>query len=151
VVSGPYTFSPTPATTVDAVTGADYTNDFLPNDPTTVASGIQTVFGLSSAPSLTANNESLTNPFTESVPMGYDYVAIHQDSGELLFFYNSIQTSFTLTNSGGTLSNARFYNAVPAPAIGHGLPVILALGGLVFGAKLWERSKKRFSVGTAAA
>jgi len=33
--------------------------------------------------------------------------------------------------------------AVPAPLIGHGLPVLLAVGGLLFGAKLWERGKGR--------
>jgi hypothetical protein len=33
--------------------------------------------------------------------------------------------------------------AVPAPVIGRGLPVILAVGGLLFAAKLLERSKKR--------
>lgn len=30
---------------------------------------------------------------------------------------------------------------VPAPVIGHGLPVLLAVGGLLFGAKLLERRK----------
>lgn len=39
--------------------------------------------------------------------------------------------------------------AVPAPPIGHGLPAALAIGGLLFGAKLWERSKRRGSLGTA--
>jgi hypothetical protein len=39
--------------------------------------------------------------------------------------------------------------SVPAPAIGHGLPVVLAVGGLLFGATLLERSKKPRSVGTA--
>jgi hypothetical protein len=37
---------------------------------------------------------------------------------------------------------------VPAPAIGHGLPVLLAVGGLLFGAKLLERTNKRRSLGT---
>jgi hypothetical protein len=37
---------------------------------------------------------------------------------------------------------------VPAPSIGRGLPVLLAVGGILFGARLWERSKKRSS-GTA--
>jgi hypothetical protein len=33
--------------------------------------------------------------------------------------------------------------AVPAPVIGRGLPVLLAVGGLLFGAKLLERGKRR--------
>jgi hypothetical protein len=41
--------------------------------------------------------------------------------------------------------------AVPAPLIGHGLPVLLAVGGMLFGAKLFERSNKRRSLGTAVA
>jgi hypothetical protein len=38
--------------------------------------------------------------------------------------------------------------AVPAPLIGHGLPVLLAVGGVLFGAKLLERSKRhRLQIG----
>jgi hypothetical protein len=33
--------------------------------------------------------------------------------------------------------------AVPAPLIGHGLPALLAVGGLLFGAKLLDRGKRR--------
>jgi hypothetical protein len=33
---------------------------------------------------------------------------------------------------------------VPAPVIGHGLPVLLAVGGFAFGAKLLQRNRKRF-------
>jgi hypothetical protein len=33
--------------------------------------------------------------------------------------------------------------AAPAPLIGRGLPVVLAVAGLLFGVKLWERSKSR--------
>jgi hypothetical protein len=35
------------------------------------------------------------------------------------------------------------YNPVPAPSIGRGLPVLLAVGGLLFGAKLLERGRRR--------
>jgi hypothetical protein len=37
----------------------------------------------------------------------------------------------------------------PAPPIGRGLPVLLAVGGILFGAKLFERRKKRGYHGTA--
>lgn len=33
-------------------------------------------------------------------------------------------------------------SVAPAPPIGQGLPVLLAVGGLLFGARLWGRSKK---------
>jgi hypothetical protein len=39
--------------------------------------------------------------------------------------------------------------AVPAPLIGHGLLVMLAVGGVLFGGKLLERSKQRGSLKTA--
>jgi hypothetical protein len=39
--------------------------------------------------------------------------------------------------------------AVPAPLIGRGLPVLLAVGGMLFGAKLLERRGKRRSLGAA--
>jgi hypothetical protein len=39
--------------------------------------------------------------------------------------------------------------AVPAPVIGHGLLVFLAVGGVLFGGKLLGRGKKRGSLGTA--
>jgi len=44
---------------------------------------------------------------------------------------------------------APILSAVPAPAIGHGLPVVLAVGGVLFGAKLLERSRKRRLFGAA--
>jgi hypothetical protein len=34
---------------------------------------------------------------------------------------------------------------VPAPLMGHGLPALLGAGGLLFGARLWGRSRKPFA------
>jgi hypothetical protein len=45
----------------------------------------------------------------------------------------------------GTGANQNFtleIGAVPAPLIGRGLPVLLAVAGLLFGAKLLERGKR---------
>ncbi len=39
------------------------------------------------------------------------------------------------------------YYAGPAPSIGHGLPVILAVAGVLFGAGFMARGKKRGSFG----
>lgn len=50
-----------------------------------------------------------------------------------------------------TLLSAVSYNAVPAPPIGRGLPVVLAIGGILLGTKLWGRSKNRRMLATAAA
>ena len=56
-----------------------------------------------------------------------------------------------ITGAGVTLVTglAAYPVAVPAPSIGHGLPVVLALGGALFGAKLLQRSRKRRSFGAA--
>jgi hypothetical protein len=71
--------------------------------------------------------------------------------------------TFTLDLSGvtssTTISNVQFCFGTspdtslpgvpaPAPAIAHGLPVLLAVGGLLFGAKLLERGNKHRSLGT---
>ena len=37
--------------------------------------------------------------------------------------------------------------AVPSPSIGRGLPVLLAVGGILFGAKLLERKSHRLQFG----
>jgi hypothetical protein len=51
----------------------------------------------------------------------------------------------TVTN----FSNETTVTAVPAPPIGRGLPVLLVVGGIFFGAKFLERSKKPSSLATA--
>jgi hypothetical protein len=59
-------------------------------------------------------------------------------------------TGFTPQNSAFVTGLAAFpVQAVPAPLIGHGLAVVLAVGGVLFGAKLLERSRKRRRFGTA--
>jgi len=69
----------------------------------------------------------------------------------------SSETTAPITLAGGTYD--LYYTAangtpedlvtntvpVPAPLIGHGLLVLLAAGGLLFGAKLFERSNKQHS------
>jgi hypothetical protein len=70
-------------------------------------------------------------------------------------------TSLTITTLDAALNGWDFFTdtititpstvAVPAPVIGHGLPVLLAVGGIFFGAKLSERSRKRRLLGTCIA
>jgi hypothetical protein len=54
--------------------------------------------------------------------------------GSILVALDDNGDSTVWTNSGGV---------APAPPIGHGLPALLAVGGMLFGAKLFERSRKR--------
>jgi len=66
---------------------------------------------------------------------------------------NEVTIDGHLYGGGSSTSNNDFQIVskafvVPAPLIGHGLSVVLAVGGMLFGAKLLERSKKRRSLGT---
>ena len=76
------------------------------------------------------------------------YVAIHAGSGQTdtLFEINSPGTSGTWgTENGKGLSNFDLFGTpapAPAPLIGHDLPALLAVGGILFGAKLLERNTK---------
>jgi hypothetical protein len=54
------------------------------------------------------------------------------------------ETTIALANDGPD-SFTLFSSAVPAPLVGHGLLVLLAVGGVLFGSKLLERSKRRDS------
>jgi hypothetical protein len=56
--------------------------------------------------------------------------------------------AFILTGASGASFTATL-SAVPAPVIGHGLTGVLAIGGVLFGAKLLERCKRRRLPGTA--
>ncbi len=101
------TFTPSPATEIKQVTDPEFSTDFPNQNPATVASGIATLFS-QTTPTLTLNDESLTPSFTVTPPGGYNFAAIHNDTGELIFFYNTLQTSFSLSTA-SALSNARFY------------------------------------------
>jgi hypothetical protein len=69
-------------------------------------------------------------------------------TGQELWFVDipGFLSNFAYTVSGvqgifsGTVTESL---VVPAPLIGHGLPVLLAVGGILFGAKFLERGKKR--------
>jgi hypothetical protein len=51
--------------------------------------------------------------------------------------------TYEWTWGSGAHADSFTLDAVPAPLIGRGLPVFLAIGGLLFAAKLFERSKRR--------
>jgi hypothetical protein len=54
-----------------------------------------------------------------------------------------------IAGGNGTVDTDTNFQPCPAPLIGRGLPVLLAVGGVLFGAEIVERSKKRRSLGTA--
>lgn len=49
---------------------------------------------------------------------------------------------FQVTTTGPAQQANLTINIVPAPAIGHGLSAVLAVGGLLFGGMLYYRNKK---------
>ena len=62
--------------------------------------------------------------------------------------------SFSNTDTGcigGTSASNCGTVAAPAPLLGHGLPVVLAVGGLLLGAEFWQRSRKRRWFGATGA
>jgi hypothetical protein len=126
--AGALTFSPSPASDIKEVfdTGknpgpatSDFSDNFSPQDPSNVATGIKTVFGLSPlvALTLTLNDETgiPSNSFTANDPTGFNFVAIHNAQAELIFEYTTTQTTFDLSGYGSAFSNARFYSASGGP------------------------------------
>jgi hypothetical protein len=57
--------------------------------------------------------------------------------------------TLVLDNASPNVTFSAQIGTVPAPLIGRGLPVLLAVGGILFGVKVLERSKKRRLLGTA--
>jgi hypothetical protein len=134
-VTAPLTFSPAPATSIWEVTDPDFSSLFPNQNPSTIATGIQTLFNLSSAPILTLNNESPGgSPFSESVPNGYNFVAIHNAQAEIIFNYATTQTSFNLSGDFQGLSNVRFYSGSPVPEPATWAMMLLGFVGLGFAA-----------------
>jgi hypothetical protein len=100
-------------------------------------------------------------------PVGAGLTALFQQNGTLYGASEAFEPSLSvdtvdpatgaatigpdITGAGVTFVTgfAPILSAVPAPAIGHGLPVVLAVGGVLFGAKLLERSRKRRLFGAA--
>lgn len=91
------------------------------------------VFGTNTAGTLTGATELLTGT-TET----------EQNLSDVVGTWKYLDVTAV---AGNILINELDSNIAPAPPIGQGLPVVLAVGGLLFGARLWQRSKGRRSLG----
>jgi hypothetical protein len=78
-----------------------------------------------------------------NVPLDFTIPGVLLSAGNTIDFVVGFgaDASF-LDDSTGFDATITTTSAVPAPLIGRGLPVLLAVGGLLFGAKLLERRKK---------
>lgn len=151
--SGPLTFSPSPATDIKEatdVTTTDFKNDFSPQDPSNIAAGIKTVFGLSGLTTLTLtlNDENPTKTsYSQTDAAGFNFVAIHNAQGELIFEYTTTQTTFNLSGYGDAFSNARFFSAKGGPFPVGSIPepstwAMLLLGFAGVGFMAYRRQSK---------
>jgi hypothetical protein len=97
-----------------------------------------------------------TDPITGS---GTVFLAMPGPSSQTSFPFFASLSSFSQLNSTGIPASSvtdfeegilvQPLSPVPAPLIGHGLPALLAVGGVLFGAELLGRSKRRRSLETA--
>jgi hypothetical protein len=107
----------------------------------------------------------ITNPDIFNIPFAFStngnnpiFLDMSGNNKLALVFSNTLSTNpdnltdvfidSTVAYSSTSVTGSASPQVVPAPLIGHGLLVLLAVGGILFGARLWERSKKR-SVGNA--
>lgn len=94
-----------------------------------------------------------TITFTLTAVNGFSWA----DAADVLFLNTGFSSRYKSVNGAPGFeavvqdSNGapQFAGYAPAPPIGHGLPGILAVAGVLFGAGLFERSRKRRSPGTA--
>jgi hypothetical protein len=86
---GMISFTPTPATEILQVTDPQYSANFPNQNPSTVLDGVANVFGVPAADlTLTDNFETIGATFDETGLTAYNYAAIHNDTGELIFAYS---------------------------------------------------------------
>ena len=157
-ISGTTTINLAPGVNVADLTSVNLGhNDFLTlNGPTgseiilNVTGGVKLNSGkIVLTGGLTANdvvfNITGTSPFATSGGLGNESVA------DGIFLALDAQIHLTPGAVTGEIISGRNINiaaggsvvGVPAPLIGHGFPVLLAVGGLLLGAKLFERGKKQ--------
>ena len=138
---GTLSFMPTPTEIVlvfDGSMGNDFSNDFSPQSPANVQSGVATVFGVAlstlNTPTATSSHDVDTisgDTFTAS-SVTFNVAAFHQAQSELLFYYANSPGQISVTDTQGW-SNVRFYTetgtpttfSVPVPE-----PVSIALLGV---------------------
>jgi hypothetical protein len=103
----------------------------------------------SSTPNTELRLEDAASPFVDTLNLFIDTPA----AGSLIGYTGGPIGLNSFVNDGETggrwvFTSGSLTEAVPAPLIGRGLPAVLAFAGVLFGAKLLERSGKRRSFPT---
>jgi hypothetical protein len=135
-------FSPSPDSDTKLVTGSDFSNFFLPQNAGQIATGIESVFGLSTAPTfISSPGNAGAGTFTAT--SAFNYAAVHQGQAEFVFYFATPQTSITFGSNTPNLSGINFYRgvaAVPEPAT-WGM-MLLGFVGLAFA---FRQSRRKVS------
>jgi hypothetical protein len=140
--------------TLEVDSGADISkvdlSNFAAGNPLDAGYNTELGTGMAGDPTSVAELSNGTVEFTFSPAMG--------SSGQVSSQFLEVETDTTTHMPGNVCSSnstttkcGAGYEPSPAPPIGVGLPAVLGVGGLLFGASLLERSKKRRSPGTAIA
>jgi hypothetical protein len=112
--------------------------------PTNFGSGRQTLATSGSGNIVDANTQAAFPDI--GVPAGYMSDTALSDTStydnQTLATLGVTPGTYEWTWGTGPNQNFTLDATVPAPLIGHGLPALLAVGGLLIGAKLFERSKR---------
>ncbi len=144
---GTLTCSPTPATSITEVTGADYTRLFPSQGYMDVDNGLATLFQVPVVSEFNtgSNLNPPTAPFYEYDRFGFNTILLDNGQSELVFYYATLQQTFTLSGD-PLLSTAWLFRgpgnaaAVPEP------PGFLALGVGLLGLIRFRQHGRRCAV-----
>lgn len=127
---GTLSFLPTPSEIVlvfDSTGHSDFSNNFLPQSPSNIQTGLATIFGVTSStlntPSSTSshNVDNISgNTFTDS-SVTFNVAAFHQAQAEVIFYYANSPGQISVTDTQGW-SNVRFFTETGTPTTFSVLP-----------------------------
>jgi hypothetical protein len=89
---------------------------------------------------VTTDGETITGVTLASTTFGGSVSSVSFAGGNAIFT-ESTTTDFSALGGASVVWDVTTARAVPAPLIGHGLLAFLAVGGILFGAKFWQRSR----------
>jgi hypothetical protein len=111
-------FSPSPDTDTKLANNVgtnDFANLFLPQTGTNIGAGIETLFGLSTAPTFISVGSGVNaGPGTFTAGSPFNFAAVHQGTAEIVFEFATPQTSITFGPNTPQLSGINFFSLAAA-------------------------------------